>query len=149
MDAKRIYREMKLLRHLGDHENVIRILDIMTMPPNCHDFDDIYIVTDLMESDLERIITSNQPLSDAHFQYFLYQLLRGMKYIHSAKVLHRDLKPSNLLVNANCDLAICDFGLARGVETSVEEELTEYGTLRGVSPGIYLNIPGDHLSECI
>lgn len=41
------------------------------------------------------------------------QLLRGLKYIHSANVLHRDLKPSNLLLNANCDLKICDFGLAR------------------------------------
>jgi serine/threonine protein kinase len=41
------------------------------------------------------------------------QVLRGLKYMHSANVLHRDLKPSNLLVNANCDLTICDFGLAR------------------------------------
>lgn len=41
------------------------------------------------------------------------QILRGLKYVHSARVLHRDLKPSNLLVNANCDLRICDFGLAR------------------------------------
>ncbi len=41
------------------------------------------------------------------------QILRGLKYIHSASILHRDLKPSNLLVNANCDLKICDFGLAR------------------------------------
>ena len=79
-------------------------------------FDDIYIITDLMESDLDRILSSNQPLASAHFQYFLYQILRGVKYLHGANVLHRDLKPSNLLVNANCDLKICDFGLARGVD---------------------------------
>ena len=36
-----------------------------------------------------------------------------MKYVHSAGVVHRDLKPSNILVNENCDLKICDFGLAR------------------------------------
>lgn len=53
------------------------------------------------------------------------QLLRGLKYIHSANVLHRDLKPSNLVLNANCDLAICDFGLARGVEQEGGETLTE------------------------
>ena len=53
------------------------------------------------------------------------QLLRGLKYIHSANVLHRDLKPSNLVLNANCDLAICDFGLARGVEQEGSETLTE------------------------
>ena len=56
---------------------------------------------------------SDQPLSDEHIQYFLYQILRGLKYLHSAHVIHRDLKPSNLLVNANCDLKIADFGLAR------------------------------------
>ncbi|NXQ45372.1 MK07 kinase, partial [Catharus fuscescens] len=56
-------------------------------------------VLDLMESDLHQIIHSAQPLTLEHVRYFLYQLLRGLKYIHSANVLHRDLKPSNLLVN--------------------------------------------------
>jgi serine/threonine protein kinase len=68
---------------------------------------------------VDSIISSSQRLTDQHLQYFIYQLLRGLKYIHSANVLHRDLKPSNLLVNSNCDLAICDFGLARGVSDEV------------------------------
>ena len=63
-----------------------------------------------MESDLHRIIHSAQDLTDEHVRFFLYQLLRGLKYIHSANVIHRDLKPSNLLVNENCDLKIGDFG---------------------------------------
>lgn len=63
---------------------------------------------------------SQQGLTDQHFQYFLYQILRGLKYIHSANVLHRDLKPSNLLVNGNCDLSVCDFGLARCVFVSLQ-----------------------------
>lgn len=60
--------------------------------------------------------------------YFLYQILRGLKYIHSANVLHRDLKPSNLLLNTNCDLKICDFGLARIADPSCDHSgvLTEY-----------------------
>ena len=66
-----------------------------------------------METDLEGIIRSEQPLTDDHTQFFLYQILRGLKYMHSAGILHRDLKPRNLLVNSNCDLKICDFGLAR------------------------------------
>ena len=81
-----------------------------------------------MECDLDRIVSSSQPLTDAHIQYFVYQILRGLLYIHSANVLHRDLKPSNLLVNSNCDLAICDFGLARGVVD--DETLTEYVVTR-------------------
>lgn len=71
-----------------------------------------------MEADLHAIIRSQQPLSDAHFQSFIYQTLCGLKYIHSANVLHRDLKPGNLLVNADCELKICDFGLARGYSPS-------------------------------
>jgi mitogen-activated protein kinase 1/3 len=78
VDAKRILREIKLLRHFDGHENVIKILDIMTLPANTVDFVDIYIITDLMESDLDRIISSSQPLTEQHFQYFIYQILRGM-----------------------------------------------------------------------
>ncbi|KAL0921282.1 hypothetical protein M5K25_008340 [Dendrobium thyrsiflorum] len=71
-------------------------------------------------------------------QYFLYQILRGLKYIHSASVLHRDLKPSNLLLNANCDLKICDFGLAR--TTSETDFMTEYVVTRWYrAPELLLN----------
>jgi serine/threonine protein kinase len=83
-----------------------------------------------METDLHRIIYSRQPLTIDHVQYFVYQILRGLKYIHTANVIHRDLKPSNLLVNANCDLKICDFGLARGVEDEQSGALTEYVVTR-------------------
>eukprot|EP00597_Dinobryon_sp_UTEXLB2267_P011194 CAMPEP_0170129152 /NCGR_PEP_ID=MMETSP0020_2-20130122/21663_1 /TAXON_ID=98059 /ORGANISM="Dinobryon sp., Strain UTEXLB2267" /LENGTH=517 /DNA_ID=CAMNT_0010363343 /DNA_START=307 /DNA_END=1860 /DNA_ORIENTATION=- len=102
----------------------------MTDPPDSPHFNDIYIVTNLMETDLDRIIRSHQVLTDHHIQYFLYQILRGLKYVHSMNILHRDLKPSNLLVNGNCDLAICDFGLARGFDSDSEEALTEYVVTR-------------------
>ena len=86
-----------------------------------------------MECDLAAIIRSGQPLTDAHFQSFVYQILCGLKYIHSANVLHRDLKPGNLLVNADCELKICDFGLARGFSIDPEENagyMTEYVATR-------------------
>ena len=136
IDAKRILREIKLMKHF-QHENIVGILDMM--PPHAkfvEDFNDVYIVGELMETDLHRIIYSKQPLSIDHVQYFVYQILRGMKYIHSANVIHRDLKPSNLLVNANCDLKICDFGLARGIPGEHEHDrletmaLTEYVVTR-------------------
>jgi serine/threonine protein kinase len=136
MDAKRTLREIKLLRHL-DHENVIAIRDVI--PPSLRrEFSDVYIATELMDTDLHQIIRSNQGLSEEHCQYFLYQLLRGLKYIHSASVIHRDLKPSNLLLNANCDLKICDFGLAR--PTSENEFMTEYVVTRWYrAPELLLN----------
>lgn len=90
-------------------------------------------ISELMECDLAAIIRSGQPLTDAHFQSFIYQILCGLKYIHSANVLHRDLKPGNLLVNADCELKICDFGLARGFSIDPEENagyMTEYVATR-------------------
>ena len=111
--AKRTLREIKLLLHF-DHENVIGISDLMCGPNGCSD---LYVVTTLMDTDLHKVIRSPQPLTDQHVQYFLYQLLRGLKYIHSCNVLHRDLKPSNLLVDSNCDLKIADFGISRGLHT--------------------------------
>ncbi|TFK37954.1 kinase-like domain-containing protein [Crucibulum laeve] len=110
MFCLRTLREIKLLRHFR-HENIIAILDILR-PPSLEEFNEVYLVQELMETDLHRVIRT-QELSDDHCQYFIYQTLRALKALHSADVLHRDLKPSNLLLNANCDLKICDFGLAR------------------------------------
>lgn len=109
-DGKRILREVKLLRHF-DHENIIRVFDMY--PPESPDFEDIYIVTDLMDTDLHTVIYSRLKLEQDHYRFFGYQILRGLAYLHAADILHRDLKPQNLLVNNNCDLKICDFGLAR------------------------------------
>jgi serine/threonine protein kinase len=69
--------------------------------------DELYVVMELMDSDLHRIIQSDQPLNDAHFKHFMYQLLRGLHFTHKNGVLHRDLKPGNLLVTKNCDLRVC------------------------------------------
>ncbi|KAG2325495.1 hypothetical protein Bca52824_008223 [Brassica carinata] len=79
-----------------------------------------------------------QKLEPLHYEFLLYQILRGLKHIHSANVLHRDLKPGNLLVNANCELKICDFGLARG--TSENNAMTEYVVTRWYrAPELLLN----------
>ncbi|KAJ8555803.1 hypothetical protein K7X08_013299 [Anisodus acutangulus] len=121
IDAKRTLGEIKLLRHT-DHENIIAIKDLIR-PPKKETFNDVYIVYELMDTGLHQIIQSEQPLTNDHCQYFMYELLRGLKYVHSANVLHRDLKPSNLLLNANCDLKIGDFGLAR--TTSETDFMTE------------------------
>ncbi|WAQ81878.1 hypothetical protein PtA15_2A191 [Puccinia triticina] len=80
-----------------------------------------------------RVPHRTQDLSDDHCQYFIYQTLRGLKALHSAAVLHRDLKPSNLLLNSNCDLKICDFGLARSAFMGEQEAtgfMTEYVATR-------------------
>ncbi|XP_058210889.1 mitogen-activated protein kinase 15-like isoform X1 [Rhododendron vialii] len=110
-DATRILREIKLLRLLR-HPDIVEIKHIL-LPPSRREFKDIYVVFELMESDLHQVIKANDDLTPQHYQFFLYQLLRGLKYIHTANVFHRDLKPKNILANADCKLKICDFGLAR------------------------------------
>ncbi|KAF5465611.1 hypothetical protein F2P56_015596 [Juglans regia] len=110
-DATRILREIKLLRLLR-HPDIVEIKHIL-LPPSRREFKDIYVVFELMESDLHQVIKANDDLTPEHYQFFLYQLLRGLKYIHTANVFHRDLKPKNILANADCKLKVCDFGLAR------------------------------------
>ncbi|CAI9598284.1 unnamed protein product, partial [Staurois parvus] len=130
--AKRTLRELKILKHFK-HDNVIAIKDILKPAVPYSEFKSVYVVLDLMESDLHQIIHSSQPLTLEHARYFLYQLLRGLKYIHSANVLHRDLKPSNLLINENCELKVGDFGMARGLCTKPDEYkyfMTEYVATR-------------------
>jgi mitogen-activated protein kinase 1/3 len=111
-DARHILREIKLLSFF-DHDNIVTLLDV-AKPENKLNYNDVYVITDLMETDLHRVIYSRQELTDEHIQYFIYQILRGTLYFHSANVIHRDLKPANILANKNCDLKICDFGLDHG-----------------------------------
>mmetsp|Transcript_4013 Transcript_4013/g.8613 ORF Transcript_4013/g.8613 Transcript_4013/m.8613 type:complete len:398 (+) Transcript_4013:156-1349(+) len=132
IDCKRLLREIKILRHFK-HDNILGLVDILPPPEGKDSWKDVYIVSELMDTDLHYIIHSKQPLTDEHFKYFLYQILRGVHAMHSSHVLHRDLKPGNLLVNKNCDLKVCDFGLARPVAPGADAKdmgLTEYVVTR-------------------
>ncbi|KAJ3017575.1 UNVERIFIED_CONTAM: Mitogen-activated protein kinase, partial [Siphonaria sp. JEL0065] len=128
--AKRALRELKLLRHLHGHDNITNFIDCDINGERT--FNELYLVEGLMEADLNQIIKSGQVLTDQHYQYFTYQLLRGLKWMHSADVVHRDLKPGgNLLVNSDCELKICDFGLARSVASATGQFVnTEYVATR-------------------
>lgn len=122
--AKRAYREIRLLKHMN-HENVIGLVDVFTPTVNESEFEDIYMVSLLMGADLNNIVKT-QRLTDDHVQFLVYQILRGLKYIHSAGIIHRDLKPSNIAVNEDCELKILDFGLAR----TADDEMTGYVATR-------------------
>eukprot|EP00064_Thunnus_orientalis_P005231 superscaffoldBa00000501_g5245 len=140
--CQRTLREIKILLRFH-HENIIGINDILRAR-HIDNMRDVYIVQTLMETDLYKLLKS-QRLSNDHVCYFLYQILRGLKYIHSANVLHRDLKPSNLLINTTCDLKICDFGLARIADPEHDHTgfLTEYVATRWYrAPEIMLNSKG-------
>ncbi|XP_054796057.1 mitogen-activated protein kinase 20-like, partial [Prosopis cineraria] len=128
-DAARILREIKLLRLLR-HPDIVEIKHIM-LPPSSKDFKDIYVVFELMESDLH--------------QFFPLPATSRLKYIHTANVYHRDLKPKNILANANCKLKICDFGLAR--VASVTHKLPYFGRIMLLQDGIELQSFVDHFTQ--
>eukprot|EP00672_Neobodo_designis_P012740 CAMPEP_0174881118 /NCGR_PEP_ID=MMETSP1114-20130205/84098_1 /TAXON_ID=312471 /ORGANISM="Neobodo designis, Strain CCAP 1951/1" /LENGTH=415 /DNA_ID=CAMNT_0016116511 /DNA_START=692 /DNA_END=1935 /DNA_ORIENTATION=- len=124
-DAQRTFREIMFLQSVK-HDNIIKLL-------NVHRADndrDIYLVFEYMDTDLHAVIRA-KILEDVHKQYIIYQLLKTLKYLHSAEILHRDMKPSNLLLNSDCLMKVADFGLARSIATLAQEQtskpvLTDY-----------------------
>eukprot|EP01094_Clydonella_sp_ATCC50884_P029162 TRINITY_DN903_c0_g1_i1.p1 TRINITY_DN903_c0_g1~~TRINITY_DN903_c0_g1_i1.p1 ORF type:complete len:440 (-),score=246.43 TRINITY_DN903_c0_g1_i1:1626-2945(-) len=129
-DAQRTFREIMFLQELRDHENIIRLTNVLKADNDR----DIYLVFEYMETDLHAVIRANI-LEDIHKQYIIYQLCKALKYMHTGNVLHRDMKPSNLLLNSECFLKVADFGLARSIaalenETVDNPVLTDYVATR-------------------
>ncbi|XP_064443833.1 mitogen-activated protein kinase 15 isoform X2 [Mirounga angustirostris] len=159
IDAQRTFREIMLLQELGDHPNIIRLLDVI----RAENDRDIYLVFESMDTDLNAVICKGRLLKDIHKRYIIYQLLRATKFIHSGRVIHRDqkvppvlhswalsphcvhppltalsppplLQPSNILLDSSCLVKLCDFGLARSLsglpEGSEGQALTDYVATR-------------------
>jgi len=141
-DAQRTFREIMFLQELHGHENIIKLLNVLKADND----QDIYLITDYMESDLHAVIRANI-LEEIHKQYIIYQLLRSLKFMHSGKMLHRDIKPSNILLNSECQVKVCDFGLARSVVQNHDHAsnpvLTDYVATRWYrAPEILLGSTG-------
>ncbi|GMI37491.1 hypothetical protein TeGR_g5842 [Tetraparma gracilis] len=98
------------LQELAGHDNLIRMQHVI----KAENDRDIYLTFDFMETDLHAVIQA-KILEDIHKKYVVYQCLKALKYMHSGELLHRDIKPSNLLLNSDCHVKICDFGLCRSV----------------------------------
>jgi len=138
--GKRLLRELTILRLL-QNENIISIKKVLM--PETDQFNDLYIVYELMEADLTTLLSSDEPLSNDHIRFFFYQLLKGIKYLHDCNIIHRDLKPRNILINSDCQLKICDFGLSRPLFRPRKEKknlMTQYVTTRWYrSPEVLLS----------
>jgi len=125
-DAQRTFREVMFLQDLA-HENVVKLINVH----RAENDRDIYLTFEYMETDLHAVIKAHI-LEPIHKKYIIYQALRCMKYMHSANLLHRDMKPSNLLLDSECHVKVCDFGLARTMNDKdrSRQVLTDYVATR-------------------
>jgi len=141
-DAQRTFREICFLQEFGSHDNVIKLLNVIKADND----KDIYLVFEFMDTDLHNVIKKGNILKDVHKRYIMYQLMKAINFIHSGNVIHRDLKPSNVLLDRECFIKVCDFGLARSVQCLTLEHgdpsLTDYVATRWYrAPEILLASP--------
>ncbi|XP_020357427.1 mitogen-activated protein kinase 15-like [Oncorhynchus kisutch] len=133
-DAQRTFREIMFLQEFGDHANIIKLLNVI----RAQNDNDIYLVFEYMDTDLHAVIKKGNLLKDIHKRYVMHQLLKATKYMHSGNVIHRDQKPSNILLDTDCLVKLCDFGLARSLyqiqEDAGNPALTEYVATRWYRP---------------
>lgn len=137
VDAKRLLRELRIMRNIK-HKNMLNLKHVI-----CHrnpEFYDFYLVTDLWDTDLSRVINHlSHEMQEEHKQYILYQIFNIMNFLHENKIIHRDFKPSNILVSQDCDICLCDFGFAREIQEQTFD-ITEYVvTKRYRAPEIMLS----------
>ncbi|XP_032391854.1 mitogen-activated protein kinase 15 isoform X1 [Etheostoma spectabile] len=129
-DAQRTFREILFLQEFGDHPNIVKLLNVV----RAQNDKDIYLIFEYMDTDLHAVIKKGTLLKDIHKRYVMYQLFKAIKYLHSGNVIHRDQKPSNVLLDTDCVVKLCDFGLARSLnqiqEDSGNPALTEYVATR-------------------
>ncbi|KAM3858477.1 mitogen-activated protein kinase 15 [Diretmus argenteus] len=129
-DAQRTFREIMFLQEFGDHANIVKLLNVI----RARNDKDIYLIFEYMDTDLHAVIKKGNLLKDIHKRYVMYQLLKATKYLHSGNVIHRDQKPSNVLLDTDCFVKLCDFGLARSLyqiqEDTGNPALTEYVATR-------------------
>ncbi|CAN0089207.1 unnamed protein product [Ectocarpus sp. 12 AP-2014] len=138
-DAQRTFREIMYLQALAGHDNLIRLQHVV----KAENGRDIYLTFDHMETDLHAVIRANI-LEEIHKKYIIYQLVKALKFMHSADLLHRDIKPSNLLLNSDCHVKLCDFGLCRNIAETAgpQPHLTDYVATRWYrAPEILLGSP--------
>ena len=123
-DALCIIREVRILAALPRHDNIVNLLDVRTPLDDPSDDADVFLIFEKAATDLEKVVASNQYFTGDHIRWLSLDLLRGLRWLHSAGVVHRDLKPANCLLEVKpVSLKICDFGPWLSVVNALELDL--------------------------
>lgn len=145
--AHHILREIKLLRILRGHKNIVKLKTIMR-PKDSKDFNDLFVVVEHCAQNLMKVIEFNEKrMTTKHIQYITYEFMKGVNYLHSKGVIHRDLKPLNILVSENWEIKISDFGSANVKTSEVNHDyvLSNYVTTKYYrAPELYFNYVRDY-----
>ena len=119
-----------------NHPNIIKIIDLFTEGDDYQTFSTIYVVMEYFPSDLKKLFKSPIFLTQKHVQLLSLNILKALEYLHSVSILHRDLKPENILINEDCEVKLCDFGLARtvGIDNELHDIENERKSNEATSP---------------
>jgi serine/threonine protein kinase len=129
--AKYCLREVEIMGKVV-HKNIVKLYDVFCTSDE--NDTDVYVVMENCPLDLRKLLKSSLTLLPIQLKKLMYDILIGLNYLHTAGIVHRDIKPSNLLVNADCDVKICDFGLARSLRQRDEDTLDTKPPSAGITP---------------
>ena len=121
-DWVKLLREIQLMHELSSidtNDNVVKLLDLMVRQDG-NNVEGVFIVMEYMNKDLKQVLNeSKAELTEEHAVHIIYNLVKALKFLHSANVLHRDIKPANILIDKDFNVKLCDFGLARSLPESL------------------------------
>jgi mitogen-activated protein kinase 1/3 len=97
-----------------------KLIDVIT-PSDLDEMKFIFIVMESSDCDLKQLLNKIRDIEfdEGHIVTILYNALCALNFIHSANVMHRDIKPANILINHDCEITLCDFGLSRTVPSNL------------------------------
>mmetsp|Transcript_27567 Transcript_27567/g.71373 ORF Transcript_27567/g.71373 Transcript_27567/m.71373 type:complete len:389 (+) Transcript_27567:195-1361(+) len=133
-DALCIIREVRILAALPRHDNIVNLLDVRTPLEDPSDDADVFLIFEKAATDLEKVVASNQYFTGDHIRWLSLDLLRGLRWLHSAGVVHRDLKPANVLVDRAGHVALCDFGIAAACSETMKTPHKKKGAKTPATP---------------
>ena len=118
-------REIMIMKKCH-HENILEILEIVTSKifSKNQKKEEVYLVFEYMDHDLSGLSLAKYKFNLPQIKYIMYQLLKGVQYLHKNNIIHRDIKCANILINNNGKVKLGDFGLARNITPNKTKKYT-------------------------